>query len=141
MFLSVYSHHGICFEYTKTMKIAIPCWQDIVSPVFDVAGTVLLVEIANGRERNRHTTALSGNDPLARVRQMVILGADMLICGAISGQLESMLRSAGVRVVSNICGPVEDVLGAFLKDALIDTSFLMPGCYGKKRRLRNRYGR
>jgi len=125
----------------KNMKIAIPCWQNIVSPVFDVAGMVLLIEIADGRELNRQTSSLSGNDPLARVRQIVVLGADMLICGAISGQLESMLRSAGVRVVSNICGGVEDVLSAFLRGALIDTPFLMPGCYGRKQRSRHRYGR
>jgi len=123
------------------MKIAIPCWQNIVSPVFDAAGTVLLVEFANGRELNRQTSALSRNDPLARARQIVFLGTDTLICGAISGHLEAMLRSAGVRVVSNIRGAVEEVLSAFLKGVLIDTPFLMPGCYGRKRRSRNRYGR
>jgi len=123
------------------MKIAIPCWQNIVSPVFDVACTVLLVETANGLELSRYTSALSCSDPFARVQQLVISGADLLICGAISAQLESMLISAGVQVVSNICGAVDDVLNAFLKGALVDTPFLMPGCQGQRRRSRNRYRR
>jgi len=129
------------FDILKDMKIAIPCWQNIVSPVFDAAGMLLLIEIAEGRELKRTTSVLSRSDSLASVRQIVVLGADVLICGAISGRLEFMLRSAGVQVVSNIRGAVEEVLSAFLRGALIDAPFLMPGCAGGRRRFRNRRGR
>jgi len=119
------------------MKIAIPCWREIVSPVFDVACTLLLVEAAHGRELHRQIRQLSYSDPL--VRQIVLAGVNTLICGAISSQLAFMLRSSGVQVISNICGAVDEVLSAFLRGALDEAVFLMPGCQGQRRRSRNRY--
>lgn len=123
------------------MKIIIPSWQGRVSPLFDAAGTVLLVDMDNDRELSRAVVTLKSTDPVQRVRQTVGCGAEVLICGAISGQLECMLRSTGLQVVSNICGEIDDVLHAFVKGSLFDMAFLMPGCYGVKRRRRNRHGR
>jgi len=122
------------------MKIIIPCWQGRVSPLFDAACTVLLIEIANGRELSRMVRPLEGPDPLQRVGQTVGFGADILICGAISGQLECMLRSTGLQVISNICGAIDDVLSAYAEGSLLNTPFLLPGVHGIRRRFRNRQG-
>jgi predicted Fe-Mo cluster-binding NifX family protein len=124
----------------RNMKIIIPCWQGRVSPLFDAAGTVLLIEVENGRELSRMIRPLEGTDPLQRVRQTVSVGADLLICGAISGQLECLLRSTGLQVVSNICGAIDDVLSAYADGSLFDTPFLLPGAHGMRRRFRNRQG-
>lgn len=122
------------------MKIIIPYWQGRVSPLFDAAGTVLVVDMAGGRELGRLTRQLDGNDTMPRIRQTMNLGADVLICGAISWQLECLLRSNGLQVISNICGPVDDVLAAFAAGALQERPFLMPGCQGIRRRMRKRHG-
>lgn len=120
------------------MKVAIPHWRDRVSPVFDVAGSLLVVELAHGRELRRQQAALTASDPLNRAGQVSQLGAEVLICGAISRPLEIALSAAGVRVVPFTCGMVEEVLSAFMAGELTGEAFLMPGCRGWRRQSRTR---
>jgi len=115
------------------MKIAIPQWQDRVSPVFDVAASLLVVDMANGREEARVTVELTATDPLRRAQQVARLSPDVLICGAVSWPLEMALASAGVRVLSQICGGIDEVLKAFANGDLAQDRFLMPGCCGRRR--------
>jgi len=120
------------------MRIAIPQWQGRVSPVFDVAGNLLLIDVDNGEESRREQHRLLGGDPLARVAELLALRPEILICGAISKPVEARLASAGVRVIGFICGPVDEVLGAFLGGELSKQAFIMPGCQGWRRRLGRR---
>lgn len=115
------------------MRIAIPQWQGRVSPVFDVAANLLLVEVADAREAGRHEVALTATDPAKRAQEVARLPADVLICGAISWPLELALRSAGVEVISQICGQVDEVVRSFLLGDLANDAFRMPGCCGRRR--------
>lgn len=123
------------------MRIAVSSWQGRISPVFDVARNLLLVDVDGGRDLVRSERRLGRADPLARARQVAELGTDVLICGAVSWTQEMALISAGVRVVSQTCGPIEDVLKAFLRGQLTGNAFLMPGCRGRRRRFRGRHRR
>jgi predicted Fe-Mo cluster-binding NifX family protein len=120
------------------MKLAIPCWQGRVSPVFDVAGMLLLVEIEEGTERRRELAHLNMSEVETRARQLAEMGADVLVCGAISWPLELAVCAAGVEVISQICGDVDQVLTAFLDGHLSEDVFLMPGCGRRPRRFRTR---
>ena len=111
------------------MRIAIPQWQGRVSPVFDVAANLQLVEVDGAREVGRREVALTATDPARRAQQVAQLPADVLICGAISWPFEIALSSAGVRVIPRTCGEVEEVLQAFASGRLTDKAFLMPGCF------------
>ncbi len=115
------------------MKVAIPYWQGRVSPVFDVAGHVLLVEIADGREQARRDLAIEQSSPQVRAAWLAETGADVLICGAISRPLELAVSAAGIEVFSQTCGEVECVLAAFIHGELNPDAFLMPGCCGRRR--------
>ena len=81
------------------MKVAIPHWQGRVSPVFDVAGNVLVVEIADGVEQAREDVVLDAEDPQLRAARLAEAGADVLVCGAISWPLEMALSAAGIDVI------------------------------------------
>jgi predicted Fe-Mo cluster-binding NifX family protein len=119
------------------MRLAIPYWHGRVSPVLDVAGVLLLVDVNRGEQTNRQNLALEkGRSPLERARCIQGLDVDVLICGAISWPLELALVSAGIEVITQICGEVDQVLGAFLKGQLEKGMYLMPGCYGRRRRSR-----
>ncbi len=115
------------------MKVAIPHWQGRVSPVFDVAGHVLVVDLADGVEAARQDVSLATEDPQARAADLKRTGADVLICGAISRPLELALSSAGIEVISQTCGYVEQVLAAFACGQWPQDAFLMPGCCGRRR--------
>ena len=110
--------------------------------MFDVARHLLVVDCDGDVPVSRQGAAIEDNGLAGRAKRVAELGADVLICGAISRPLREMLLSAGVRVVAHRCGPVEDVLQAFLSGEWTEQAFLMPGCGGWpwRRRARRRGG-
>jgi predicted Fe-Mo cluster-binding NifX family protein len=122
----------------SVMRVAVPNWTDRVSPVFDVARRLLVVDFGGGGEVSRQEAAIDDTELAGRANRVLQLGVDVLICGAISMPLEAMLASAGVRVIPHTCGTVEEVLRAFASGRLTDERFLMPGCCGRRRRFRGR---
>ena len=125
--------HGSC-DVLSVMRVAIPISDGRISPVFDAARRLLLVDTENGREVWRTEQIVEEPELGPRARRVAEFGADVLICGAISRPLEAMLLSAGVEVISQTCGPVEDVLKAFISGKLTEQAFVMPGCCGCRRR-------
>lgn len=122
------------------MRLAITTWNGRISPVFDVAKRLLLVDMDRGAELSRHEVPLEDAEVATRASHVLSLGVDMLICGAISRPLEQILASAGVNVVARTCGLVEEVLRAFTSGQLTEQAFLMPGCC-RRRRFRGRRAR
>jgi len=116
------------------MRVAIPHWQGRVSPVLDTAGRCLLIDLEQCRQTARQDMALVSVGPLERARELVRMGADVLICGVLSRPLEMALSAAGIEVTPRICGDIEQVLTAFLDGQLNRDTFLMPGCCGRRRR-------
>ena len=116
------------------MKVAVPVWQGRVSPVFDVAGRLLVAEIAQGTEVSRREHHLPSEDPWQRASQLAELQVGTLICGAISQVLEALLSERGIKVYAHICGDVDEVLEAFLSGTLGSAQYAMPGCCRQHRR-------
>ena len=116
------------------MRLAIPVWQGRISPVFDVAGQLLLVELTDSREVAREERLVEGNTADERAKNLAELGVGTLICAGISQSLETGLTDRGVRVIARICGNVEEVLAAFVTGRLREERFAMPGCCGQRRR-------
>lgn len=121
-------------------KVAITHHLGYVSPVFDVARNVLSVSIEDGQGQIRQELPLDTADPFLRAQKIKDLGVEVVVCGAISRAYEMALSSKGIKVIGSVCGPVEDVLSAFLDGTLGDSKFLMPGFTGQ-RRFRGRYGK
>lgn len=116
------------------MRTAIPVFDGRISPVFDAARRLVLVDVENGREVQRIEQVVDEPELSHRARRVVELGADVLICGAISRPLEALLSSAGVKVISQTSGRAEDVLRAFISGRLTEQAFVMPGCRGHRRK-------
>jgi predicted Fe-Mo cluster-binding NifX family protein len=111
----------------STMKIAIPNWNGRVSPVFDTASRILVVEAKDGDEYSRFETDISEHFLPSKIMGLTGLGITTLICGAISRPLAFMVTTAGISLIPWISGTVEDVLKAFLSGTLFDLRFMMPG--------------
>ena len=122
------------------MKVAITIWNDRISPVFDTAGRILVVEIEGGEERSRQEHLLEEIYPPWRVRRLKNLGVEVLICGAVSNPVAALIDSAGIRLVPWVSGDAEEVLGAFRAKALDAPRYLMPGCRGRGMRFRRGRG-
>lgn len=128
-------------RYGQGMTVAVPVWQGRISPVFDVATRLWLLQVERGQVVGRQELSLGAGPPHSLASQLAELGVAVLICGALSRPLEHQLTSARVRVLPRICGEAEEVLRAYLQGTLDDHRFCMPGCCGGHRRRRHRRGR
>jgi len=109
-------------------RVAIPDWNGQVSPVFDVAARVLVVDLEGGRELRRQITLLSGLTPAGRVLRLEALGVDTLVCGAISRPLEELAGAHGISVVALVSGSVDTVERIMAEGRPIPEACLLPGC-------------
>ena len=110
------------------MKFAVPKWEGRISPVFDVADNILLVDASDGCEHRRQEVHLTTDDPFERARLLRTLGANVLICGMLSLPQQRALASVGIRIIPHIRGDVGEVIEAFLKGQLDKQPLVMPGC-------------
>ena len=117
------------------MRIAVPIWEDRISPVLDTASRLLIVEMEDQKEASRFETILDEQDIHRRCLRIKGLGVDILICGAISRHFFSMLVSSGMSIIPGISGHPEEVLTAYFEGMLDHDRFVMPGFK------RNRIGR
>lgn len=111
------------------MTVAIPIWQQRVSPVLDAAARLLVVRQRRGRPAERREVTLGVLTPEALARSLAELGVRVLLCGAVSEGLRRAIEAHGIRVVSDLCGEVEAVLRAFAEGTLRREEFQMPGCW------------
>ncbi|MBW1774662.1 MAG: hypothetical protein JRJ82_17515 [Deltaproteobacteria bacterium] len=120
------------------MNIAIPVWEGKVSPVFDTASRLLILQVKDKKEASRYETYLHEQDLTRRCVRIQGLEVDVLICGAISGHFRALLSAGGINVIPWISGSAEDVLTEYLKGNLFHSKFLMPGCNWKEEKEKNR---
>ncbi len=119
------------------MKIAAAVWNGRISPVFDVAGRVLVLEVEGGQRRGHQEEPLP-ESPASKTERLAELHVDTLVCGAISRPLAGMLAMRGIRVIAFIAGDADEVIRAYLGGELQGPMFAMPGCCGRRRRSRGR---
>jgi len=113
------------------MRVAITVWNDRISPVFDTASRIVLVDVERGAERGRRIVEVGVDSfPTQRARRLTELEVNVLICGAISRPLAELVSASGVVVIPWVSGPVEGVLRAYLTKRLSDSRWRMPGCRG-----------
>jgi len=111
------------------MIVALSVWQGRISPLFDTARRLWLVEIEDGREVSRKEVPLEESLFQLRVAKLSKLGVEILLCGAISRPFAFMLASSGIRVFPFLAGDAREMLNAFLAGEL--TSGLQaPLCRG-----------
>ncbi|MFP4501542.1 MAG: hypothetical protein ACLFTT_11130 [Candidatus Hydrogenedentota bacterium] len=115
------------------MKAAFSIARGRIAPVFDVARHIRLVESDADTMRTRGEYDLPDTTPAAKVAQLEALGAELLVCGAVSRPLHELLTARGIVVAPFVAGEAEAVMAAWANDTLDDESFAMPGCCGRRR--------
>jgi hypothetical protein len=105
-----------------------PIWEGRISPVLDVAGRFLVVHIKQGHETSRREILVAETSPVLLAKGIKEMGAEVLLCGALSQSVAYWLVNVGVCVRPHLCGEADSVLDAFLADKLDRAKFRMPGC-------------
>ena len=121
-------------------KIAVPIWQNRVSPVLDSARSVLVVDLDGGKIVSQETVYLPATSLGERVEIIADQRIDTVLCGALSRTLNDLLTRAGITVYAWITGELDDVLGAYWRGDLNNDRFLLPGCRRRRRKHGHRWG-
>lgn len=103
-------------------KILIPLFDNDLAPRFDLAAEILVVSIT------RETSAMGKiaekvmvlETPSAETmcRLAVTEAVQTVICAGIEKEFFEFLEWKGIRVLDNICGPVDAILEAYLGGSL-----------------------
>lgn len=117
----------------STMKTALTIWGNRISPVFDSANTLLIVEIQEQKVCSRRYEPFYPHAPSRLAERLADLDIKVLICGAISELPANIIEFAGVQLIPFISGSVDEVLDAYARGAASVDTFLMPGCRCKGR--------
>ena len=115
-------------EGVKEMILAVPVHQNRLSPLFDVASRIRIVELGDSERADRGSLLLEGMNEVQRVTLLKRVGVQCLLCAGISGSCSSLLRSAGIQVVDGVVGDVEDVMDAHQGGRIMEERYRMPGC-------------
>jgi predicted Fe-Mo cluster-binding NifX family protein len=132
-------------KYDKSLgvntRIAIPVWEDRVSPVMDTARQLVIIELREGRESNRSLVGIPALNMFHRADFIKNLNVDWLICGAMSQQMNAILKAAGIKIMPFIGGLVDSVMAAFINGELENGDFYLPGCRRRRGRCGPGFGR
>jgi predicted Fe-Mo cluster-binding NifX family protein len=111
----------------KGMRLAVAIWDSEVSPVFDFAHRIMVVDCDEECRKRRYRYQLPDESMTSRAERLRELGVNVLICGAISNALAEMVKGLDITLIPWKCGLIEEVLLAYFSGTLEDPRFSMPG--------------
>jgi predicted Fe-Mo cluster-binding NifX family protein len=121
-------------EANRGMKMALTVWGSRISPVFDAAHMLLVVEIENTKIINRWDVPFYPEFPSRLAEMLAEMDVEIFICGAISEMPSNILESNGIKLIPFIAGDTHEVIDAYVKNVPFIPTFLMPGCNRKRYR-------
>ncbi len=116
------------------MKIAVTVWNDRISPVFDVARTILVLSAESGQLVQQGLETFTNDQPMSKVLKLAELGVTTLICGAISRPLADLVSARGIQLIPFVAGDIDEVIDAYQTGDLPSSDLVMPGCRRRRGR-------
>jgi predicted Fe-Mo cluster-binding NifX family protein len=111
------------------MKIAIPIFENRISPRLDCAKKILLVKVEEAErkifyseEKVFQTAGFNESTDF-----FVLNEIDTVICGGISIEVQDFLMKNDIRIISWVTGEAYKALNLFLKGELVSGAMLCPG--------------
>lgn len=109
------------------MKLAITVWENRISPVFDSAAQILLLELSEGRILRKRLVAVEDSSFATVLSLRKEEEIDLLLCGALCRRGEERLQAGGLEVLPFLSGDVDALVQSVMAGS--DLSFFaMPGC-------------
>ncbi len=102
----------------NTQIIAIPEFQERVSPLLDEARRFILLEVKDGQVVQKSTVSINSDSAALRIAKLREIGVTVIISGAVSGYLSRVISENGFQHYSWVSGQVDDVIGAYLEGNL-----------------------
>jgi predicted Fe-Mo cluster-binding NifX family protein len=100
------------------MKVAIPIFENRISPRFDFSPEMWVIEVERGKVVGQEKFSTTNLNLLQRLEQITSNGVDKVICGGIDGLSRDQLGSRGIDVVQDVTGDADIVFGLFMRGRL-----------------------
>lgn len=123
----------------RVRKIAMTVWGGRISPVFDSARTLLIVELVDDEIGSLSFQEFDPDRPMQLVQMLRDQDIMIVICGAVSEGPAHILETAGLELIPFIAGSVKEVVKTFLLRKPVWTELTMPG-YDRRILSRNESG-
>lgn len=91
-----------------------------VSPRYLYSEKMMLARIVEGHVVSRKIAETTGMNEETRLAQLVNLGIDVFVCGAIEEDFIEKVESYGIKVIRDVAGEVEEILSALAEGYLKD---------------------
>lgn len=109
-------------------KTAFSYWNDRIAPLFDTAILIHFVETESGLIIHEANLPFAENPPSQKALRLAELGANTLVCGAISRSLHAQVAAYGIKLIPFIAGDLHEVITAWQGGNFKREFFAMPGC-------------
>ena len=118
------------------MLLALTIWENRISPLFDVAQKLMIVEIDENRIISERIEDFCFKSSVERAHYLKSCQVDVLICGAVSNLPAGMMELSGIRLFPFVTGRVNHIIQSFIRQEFPAASFKMPGCRQRAHRRR-----
>jgi len=116
--------------------IAIPVMRGRVAPVLNWCSRVVIFPSTPEGEVGQEFCAPE-LEPLERLQVLLAKGVKILICGALSADLQKRATQLGFKVIPGVAGDIDEVVTAYRQNRLDQPEFWLPGCRGPMRYRQN----
>jgi predicted Fe-Mo cluster-binding NifX family protein len=92
------------------MRLALTTYNGRISPLFDCARIVLVVDDEHGEEAMPETSIIEDLSPYEKIKRLQGMSINALICGGIDQHTRMLLEYEGIEVFPWVTGDVDSVL-------------------------------
>ena len=115
--------------------LAVPVFQERVSPLLDVSRNFALYEIQNGDIKQKIHINIHEDSESLRIEKLKELGVSVIISGAVSCFVSDIIRGKGMKLISWTNGPVDSIVKSYIAGNINECIVEKKKC-GKRRRKR-----
>lgn len=108
----------------KRELIAVPVFQDYISPLLDVSSRFAIFEIAGGEIVQKIVLSINEENELVKIDRLKELGVSTVISSAVSGHISQIICDRGLKLIPWISGPVDEIIDRYI------TNSPLPCCAG-----------
>ena len=102
----------------KSKLIAIPVFEERISPLLDVSERFVLFEVKENEVTQKIVIKLNVDSDRMRILKLKEIGVAVIISGAVSRYLSHIISETGIKHIPWISGPVDEVIESYLDNTL-----------------------
>ncbi len=108
-------------------RVAIPVFEERVSPVLDLCNQMVIIDLDEGKEVQRQSLSLQMLSVSERCELMARWNICKIICAGVSDSMVKLLASKNIRAIDGKAGELDKIIEAYICKRLDAACFMMPG--------------